>query len=86
MSRSKVIRIPKPSETDLVPPAGNTQAANESLLMNHRALGHMLMIPVGTLRRWRLTGVGPAFLKLNGLVRYRRADVMAWLETRPSRG
>jgi len=35
-----------------------------------------------TLERFRLTGEGPKFLKLGGAVRYRRADLEAWLETR----
>ena len=32
-------------------------------------------IPVATLAGWRYRGKGPAFLRLNGAVRYRVADV-----------
>lgn len=36
--------------------------------------------------RWnkaRLTGDGPPFLKIGHLVRYRRGDVRAWLNSQP---
>lgn len=35
-----------------------------------------------TLERFRLTGSGAEFLKLGGAVRYRKADLDAWLESR----
>lgn len=35
-------------------------------------------IPVATLAGWRYRGKGPAFLRLNGAVRYRLADVEAY--------
>jgi excisionase family DNA binding protein len=35
-----------------------------------------------TLDRFRLTGEGPRFAKLGGAVRYRRADLDAWIESR----
>ena len=38
-----------------------------------------------TLERFRLTGNGPVYLKIGGAVRYRRADLDAWLETRLTR-
>jgi len=31
-----------------------------------------------TLQRWRLEGVGPKFLKLGRLVRYRKSDLESW--------
>lgn len=34
-----------------------------------------------TLAQWRMTGRGPRFMKIGGSVRYRKADVIAWLET-----
>jgi hypothetical protein len=41
-----------------------------------------LGVKVKTLRNWRVRGVGPAFLKYGGkLVRYRRADLLAWQES-----
>jgi excisionase family DNA binding protein len=35
-----------------------------------------------TLDRFRITGEGPNFCKLGGAVRYRRADLDNWLESR----
>lgn len=35
-----------------------------------------------TLERFRLTGEGPRYAKLGGAVRYRRADLDLWLESR----
>ena len=35
-----------------------------------------------TLDRLRLTGGGPKFAKLGGAVRYRKADLDAWLESK----
>ena len=35
-----------------------------------------------TLRKLRLTGEGPPFMKLGRAVRYRREDLDAWLEAR----
>ena len=39
-----------------------------------------LGIAPSTLAQWRYLGSGPAFLKLGGLVRYREADLAAWLD------
>lgn len=36
-------------------------------------------IPISTVRGWRLAGIGPPYVKLGGLVRYRRAEVEKWI-------
>lgn len=36
---------------------------------------------IPTLARWRGEGRGPKAIKLGGLLRYRRADVLAWIES-----
>jgi hypothetical protein len=42
---------------------------------------NFLSLSVKTLRNWRVKGVGPKFLKHGKkLVRYRHADLIAWLE------
>jgi excisionase family DNA binding protein len=41
-----------------------------------------LQVPPKTLYRWRSVGDGPPALKLGRHLRYRWADVEAWLETR----
>ena len=33
-----------------------------------------------TLQRWRLEGIGPKFLKLGRLVRYRQSDLDRWVD------
>ena len=36
-----------------------------------------------TLQRWRLEEVGPKFLKLGRLVRYRKSDLDRWVDGQP---
>jgi predicted DNA-binding transcriptional regulator AlpA len=37
-------------------------------------------VPVGTLANWRCDGRGPRYLKVGRHVRYRVADLEAWLD------
>jgi predicted DNA-binding transcriptional regulator AlpA len=37
-----------------------------------------------TLRRWRRTGYGPKFVRLQREVRYKAADVQNWLDSLPA--
>jgi hypothetical protein len=48
-------------------------------LMTTEEVSKELGIPVGTLRYYRSTGCGPTSFRLAGRVRYRRADVEAWV-------
>ena len=43
---------------------------------------HYVRLGKPTLERARVTGEGPRYAKLGGSVRYRRADLDAWLESR----
>jgi len=45
-----------------------------------------LLVSVAALRRWRLEGRGPQYLKIGSLVRYKWSDVDAWLAARPTGG
>jgi excisionase family DNA binding protein len=45
-------------------------------------LSEMLGIPVDTLYGWRHRGQGPQGYRVGRHVRYRRASVEAWLESR----
>lgn len=36
-------------------------------------------VPVGTLRQWRHARRGPRSVTIGGRVRYRKADVQAWI-------
>lgn len=55
-------------------------ATSDVALMNTTEVSAELGIPVGTLRYYRSSGCGPASFRLGGRIRYRRADVMAWVE------
>ena len=37
-----------------------------------------------TLARWRAEGIGPRFIRIGRSVRYRRDDVLAWIESAAS--
>ena len=45
-----------------------------------------LNVSVASLRRWRLHGRGPAFLKVGCLVRYRPEDLDSWIAQLPVGG
>jgi predicted DNA-binding transcriptional regulator AlpA len=40
-----------------------------------------LTMPVATLYKWRSTGYGPKSVRLGRYIRYRRADVLDWLDS-----
>lgn len=52
-------------------------------LLDDKAAAAMLDVSPGTLSVWRSTGrYGLPFLKIGRKVRYRRADLLAWMEKR----
>ena len=48
-------------------------------LMTERDVANLLSLSLATLRRWRLKGTGPAWLKIGATVRYRTSDVSDFL-------
>ena len=48
--------------------------------MTIEELADFLRIPKGTLYQWRHRGRGPSGVRVGRFVRYRPADVEAWLE------
>jgi hypothetical protein len=50
--------------------------------LNQKELARRWGLSVRTVERWRCDGSGPAFLKLNGRVAYRLADVEAFEDER----
>ncbi|MGH9034275.1 MAG: helix-turn-helix transcriptional regulator [Acidimicrobiia bacterium] len=53
---------------------------NDRLLTLEQVAGY-LQVPVKTLYDWRHRGLGPRGLRVGRYVRYRQADVDAWLDT-----
>lgn len=52
---------------------------SEELLNDHQVAAH-LGISVSTVRRWRIIGQGPIFLKIVASVRYKLSDVQGWID------
>jgi excisionase family DNA binding protein len=51
-------------------------------LLTQREAAMSLRLSERTLERLRVTGGGPRFLKAGKAVRYREADLQAWIEAR----
>jgi excisionase family DNA binding protein len=48
-------------------------------LLTEQELAKRLNVSLASVRRWRVNGRGPLFVKVGALVRYRPEDVDAWL-------
>jgi excisionase family DNA binding protein len=48
-------------------------------LLTEQELAKRLNVSLASVRRWRINGRGPLFVKVGALVRYRPEDVDAWL-------
>ena len=57
----------------------------ETLLTEHD-VARVTGLSVATVRRWRLLRQGPKYIKIGAAVRYKPADISAWLESRPAGG
>jgi hypothetical protein len=57
-----------------------SQMENAISLLNEQQASELLNCSVAALRRWRLIGAGPAYCRLGRLVRYRHADLEAFLD------
>ncbi len=49
-------------------------------LVNERDAAAFLAKPQRTLGQWRYLGRGPAYIKIEGHIRYRRADLEAYID------
>jgi hypothetical protein len=63
-----------------------TQTAIQPVLFSDVELARYLGVSLSCLRKWRTLRVGPPWLKLGALVRYRMADVNAYLDKCPVGG
>ena len=48
-------------------------------LLTTTAVSELLSIPEGTIRYWRKVGLGPAWVKLEGSIRYAEEDVLEYI-------
>jgi predicted DNA-binding transcriptional regulator AlpA len=63
-----------------------TENSNLEALLNEHDVARITALSVASVRRWRLLGQGPKYLKIGAAVRYKPEDISAWLESRPSGG
>jgi hypothetical protein len=55
-------------------------------LLDDKEVAVLYRMSVASIRRKRLMDDGPRYYKLNGSIRYKLEDVIAWLESRPTGG
>ena len=64
-------------------PAGRTIPGDPDALLFEAEVAYLAASSVRTLQAWRISGGGPPFVALSRrAVRYRRRDVLAWMEAR----
>jgi len=61
------------------PSTGSDQVSTSVDLIDEPALATRLGVSRSTLQSWRYAGRGPRFIKLGRMIRYRNADVDAYL-------
>jgi predicted DNA-binding transcriptional regulator AlpA len=55
-------------------------------LLNETQVSEKIQVSLACLRRWRLRGEGPPYVKVGPLVRYRPEAITEWIETLPTGG
>jgi predicted DNA-binding transcriptional regulator AlpA len=55
-------------------------------LLNEHDVARITGLSVSTVRRWRLMGMGPRYLKISSAVRYTKDSITEFLATRPTGG
>jgi len=53
---------------------------SEQLLIGHEELSKLTGIPINTLKDYRAKGKGPRSAIIGGKVKYRRSDVLDWID------
>ena len=49
-------------------------------LLSEKEAARFLSMSYRTLQSWRSAGEGPSYLKLGRSIRYRRSDLLAWVD------
>lgn len=61
--------------------------SNLETLLNEHDVARITGLSLSTVRRWRLLGLGPAYIKVSGsAVRYRQQDLQEYLDSRRTGG
>jgi predicted DNA-binding transcriptional regulator AlpA len=55
-------------------------------LLTESQISEQLQVSLACLRRWRLRGEGPRYIKVGNLVRYRPEDIELWVAELPTGG
>jgi len=55
-------------------------------LLTEEDVAKQLQVSLAALRRWRVEGRGPRFIKVSALVRYRPEELEDWLASQPAGG
>jgi predicted DNA-binding transcriptional regulator AlpA len=55
-------------------------------LLTEQDVAKQLHVSLAALRRWRLEGRGPRFIKVGSLVRYRPEELEQWVAAQPTGG
>jgi predicted DNA-binding transcriptional regulator AlpA len=63
-----------------------TASSTLETLLNEHDVARLTGLSVASVRRWRLLKIGPRATKIGASVRYRPADLKAWLDSRPTIG
>lgn len=59
-----------------------TESLGEIALLNERTVAKRLGCGVKVLQKWRVTGTGPAYIKVGSLVRYEPKAIHDFVESR----
>ena len=65
-------------EAKLMPTAHNT--TDLDVLLTEAQAADCLNLSIRTLQAWRVKGCGPLFVRAGRAVRYRRRDLIAWMD------
>ena len=56
-------------------------SAEADVLLTELQAAQLLQISIRTLQAWRLRRSGPAYVQLGRAVRYRKSDLMGWIDS-----